>query len=820
MPVLNYPGVPGTTLYAGIPPAGGTVVSTITLVNTSGSTQAANFVSPMFGVPFKQGVMPSGQYPKFAIASGGAACPATLWNYSTWPDGSMMFCGAMIQVPSSIAGSGTLQIEVQTGGTAPAASGRTTADLTAANMIIEATGVTNLSGVWTSSLNDGITVADDFTLVADGAAGAIWRVGAEFRQSGSAHGQMYGTHYVAALNTSGGALRGLRYMGKASQPWTDIASPAATARVMVGVLKSGSTTLRTLQGTQSGETGTTNITMAHYSGWHTAGSDGKWDYVQGGGASSTDNTVRVTYDKAEFIATRLVPPYQTALNPTAPTAAPYRPYCIGGMTVRFTGATGERDDIGVLPEWVARHILNQHVNDEQTVRVSSLASAGWRCTLRRKSTRRILPTADTASSYTGLGTTAPTVRWFSGSAENITQPSSNTSLWSEEDQSHHRASTAYYAYLITGDPVHLDILQDYAAQIIASRWQGGPTWKTTMPVVGACATGNGERDATIQGGGTYKGGGTFFDIYGLRISAWMARDVGQAAAISPDTDVAKPFFTDVINNSFDAANDYNSRMPSTWRDAGFWTMEGPTEVSPAAWMNGYFSNAICHLASILSTTNSATFRGHLSKWYSAQHGLGRSVACFSSYHWSNRRGNTRIQTAAEMLSVLESRFTWNTTTERFTISASSGSGGNANGGWSPTAGDIFMFDPETAPGTRPFAGATNWTPMYVVNPSGQTGQVSLTPGGSVADVTSAADYSFCMAAVQNFSPNWSFNGFNDPSGYVANAYGAMRHHEACGDSTINSARVAMDACWASAAAASGSSFANEPKNAMAAAYPT
>ena len=814
MPVLDYPGTPGTTLYAGLPSPGGAVVATLTLRNTSGSTQAAHFVTRPFGMGFKAGVMPAGEYPQFQLADD-TPCPRTLWGYTTWPDGSMQFCGAMIRVPASIAGSGTLAISVLDSGSAPSASGRSTSDLTAANMIIEVTGVTNLTGVWTASLNDGITVNDDVVLIADGDAGAIWRIGSEFRNGGSAHGQLYGMHYVAALNTNAGALKGLRYMGKAAQPWVEVTSPAAAARVMVGVLKSGSTTLRTLQGTQSGETGTTNITMAHYSAWFTAGADGQWDYVQGGGADAADMTVRVTYDKEEFINTRLVPPYQIALNPTAPTAVSYRPYCIGAMTVRSLGATGERPDIGILPTWAVRHILNQHANDEQSVRVTSLAAGGWRTCLHRRSSRRIVPTVDKVGSYTGLGTTQPTYRFFGGSAQGgINAPASNTSLWSEEEQTHHRASTSYYAYLISGDPVHLDILQDYAAGAITSRWEGGPTWKTTMPVVGACATGSGERDATIQGGSTYKGGGTFFEIYGLRISAWMGRDVGQAAAITPDAAPEKAYFKDVINASFDAANAYNTAMPSSWRDAGFWTHEGPTEVSPAAWMNGYFSNTICHLSSILATSNAATFRAHLSKFYSAQYALGRTVACFASYHWSNRRGNTRIQSAEEALFMLESRFTWSTSTERFTISASASDWGNANGSWSPTAGDIFMFDPETAPGTRPFTGATNWTPMYAVNPTGQTAQVSLSLGGSAADVTSAANYTYCMAAIQNFSPHYSFSGFGGPDDYTANTYGAMRHHEACGDSGIASARAAQDALWA----VTGSSFASDPKNAMAAAY--
>lgn len=63
-----YPGNPGGTLYAGKPtPSGGTTPATLTLVNTSASQQASGFVSPMFGVPLKQGDVPTGTYPQFLV---------------------------------------------------------------------------------------------------------------------------------------------------------------------------------------------------------------------------------------------------------------------------------------------------------------------------------------------------------------------------------------------------------------------------------------------------------------------------------------------------------------------------------------------------------------------------------------------------------------------------------------------------------------------------------------------------------------------------------------------------------------------------------
>ena len=85
----SYPGTPGTKLYVGVnPPVEGALITTITLQNTSASTQAAGFVSPMFGLPLKQGDMPAGQYPQFKLTDG-TNCPASIWGVSSWPDGSM-----------------------------------------------------------------------------------------------------------------------------------------------------------------------------------------------------------------------------------------------------------------------------------------------------------------------------------------------------------------------------------------------------------------------------------------------------------------------------------------------------------------------------------------------------------------------------------------------------------------------------------------------------------------------------------------------------------------------------------------------------------
>ena len=171
MPIAQndtYSGTAGQPIYAGMfgapvdppdpvdppveAPPPGSVLTTLTLSNTSATAQAADFVSPMFGLPLVRGHVPAGTFPQFVLEDD-TYCPATLWGITSWPDGSMKFCAGMIRVPASVAGSGSLVVEVQNGGTAPPASSRTTAELTSADLKVELTGVTNLSGVWTAAVH-------------------------------------------------------------------------------------------------------------------------------------------------------------------------------------------------------------------------------------------------------------------------------------------------------------------------------------------------------------------------------------------------------------------------------------------------------------------------------------------------------------------------------------------------------------------------------------------------------------------------------------------------------------------------------------------
>lgn len=810
----SYAATTGQPVYAGrhgvAPPSG--ALTTITLQNTSASEQAAGFVSPMFGVPLAKGQIPAGQYPQFKLGDG-TPCPATVFGVSSWPDGSMKFCSALMRVPTSVAGSGSLAISVYSGGTAPAASTRATSDLTAADIKVELTGITNLSGTWTASLNTAIADATDIIEMGSGPAGKVWRIGGPCKSAGSPHGQLHAWHYVAALTDASGNLLGLRYLGRIAQPWVDVVTPTATRREFSASLKAGATTVRAMQGHNLTETVGSTIGLTHYSSIFTAGTTGKWDYIQGGGSAVTDCTVRVTHDKTHVVKTRLVPPLDVSLSVSAGSSFDYYPMGRGPL-YRNHGETGDRDELGVFTQWSCRHILTQSAADEQAVRVVGMVSSSWRALHRRSTTGQIIPCTDPSPSYAGLGAIQSSWRYRAGgTSAGLVQPADETSLWASEYEPSHRASACYYPYMITGEPQYQDMMVEQANGLYLGEVQGLINLRTTLPITKTTLTTDGSygcRDANIAGT-TYKGGGYFAKDGLLRIPAWAMRDVAQASALYPDTCPAgtetRKYLRELSEGGFAAMNAYNAALPQSWRDSGLMNFD----IRPGAagtWGNGFMSHSVCHQAEILDSAAGRTFRAHLGRFWSSM-AARMDMACGISYGGlMYDESGVRITSIDDLTTEIGSTLTFSTATNRATVSG-------VNGNWSPTNGDIFTFNLDNE-ANRPFATAVNHKKFYAVNCTGNTMQLSDTPGGTAITVTNAVATNQFFAQLQNFAPHFSGDANSSATGYVGIIHAACCFHEACGDTFIASARAEA----AEKIAIAGINFSANQKNAFSTSFPS
>lgn len=218
-----------------VPPSAGTTLFTLTAKNDSGSTQATNWLTKSFGMAFKEGDLGSTEYPVIELADG-TNVPATFFSIANWPSGSRRFMGCIARVPSTVAGSGTLTLNVKNGGSAPSSSGMNNAGITGASSVdVQMVALQGWSGTQTSAVNQGITDGTA-VVIGDGPAGRVIRVTQEFNDGTSDHEHAACFHYIFQLKDSVGGLYGLRHRAKITHGRTDGTSalnPLAASSLVV-----------------------------------------------------------------------------------------------------------------------------------------------------------------------------------------------------------------------------------------------------------------------------------------------------------------------------------------------------------------------------------------------------------------------------------------------------------------------------------------------------------------------------------------------------------------------------------------------------------
>jgi hypothetical protein len=792
MTVLYVPGTPGTTIYAGRPSPGGTTVTSRMLSNTSGSTQASNFVTPMFGLPLKEGDVPAGQYPEFRLTDN-TLVPATVYNMAAWADGSMNMCGVIARVPSSVAGSGSLTVNVKNGGTAPAASSRTLAEVTAGSDIkIEYTGTVNLTGLWTASLNDAIANDANITVIGDGPAGKVWKIGGHFKQAGAPHGQLYCWHYIAVLQDAAGGLLGVRYLGVWGQLFGDVASPAPLARTGTMVLKNVATTVRTMQGlttrpvpsTEDGTPGT-SILMPHFSSASTSGPDAVWDFFQCGGSASTDCTIRVVPATAYVQQAKLVPAYGISASVTD---TPSRDYFINGKGNHSEfgmSGPGERDELGVMPAWCAKYWMNPTVLNERAVRVNAMCALSYYADVRPNSSKK--PAAgNTTGTFTGI---EQKTSWsLSQRTGGIINPASESSVWGTDVA--HRPSPMYSAYLMSGEPQILDAMIGHACGHIFLTNGGYSIWKAARPLTGPSMTEfAGERGMRVDNTGeTYDCGGVLMRRGGIRQGAWSFRDISQAYAMVPANYTGsdyKGYFQYLLDTAWRGFNEYTAAHPTAYKNDGMFAYgDRQLEGGDGLFMVNYWDMALCFTSQITQRPQIITARQYMGRRFNAV-STRYNVGVFGAYDllvWDDIDISESYGEVAWVMKNNSGTLTFSTASNNVTLTD-----GSVGAAWNPTNGDVFAFvGVGTNPATRPYDEMVDYKRFYAVNCSGKTFQLSATPGGSA------------LTVVRNFSTNGNYYiqaqdrvvGFTTGSqagagGYLVMSVGCMNYHKLIGDDVSN-----------------------------------
>lgn len=793
----------GRPIYAGLTdPNPGIDITTLTFVNDSAAEQPAGVVSRSFGLPIKRGDMPAGEYPVFE--QGGVVCPATLWGVTTWPDGSMKFCAGMLRFAAAVAGSGSASVVVKSGGALPAASNRALSDLAAADLSVALTGVTNLTGEWVASLADAIAAGSDVVQIGDGPAGAVWRMGGDFKQGGAAHGQLYCWHYVSALQNSGGGLAGVRYLGRFGQVFTEVNSPTKTYRDCTAQLKSGASAVRQIQGvtTRSGNAPgpvSSTFRIPHWTTCTTSGADAHWDFVQGGGSAAAECTVRCIQDAVYLQQSMVIPPYDLTI-PVGNTAnADYYINARANYTNYLLGSTGDYEYIGLLPAWAVRYFINPTAQNEKQVRVNAMAAFGFAIELRKSSTRQLVANKG-AASYAGFGVTETTYYFDGGNYIGITPPTDNQALWQTEAA--HRPAPAFPAYVMTGEPQYLDHMLATAMSHALTVGGGYRNLKSARPISSPILdqiSGNGgiRIDSALP---EYVGAGVLFKAGGIRQGAWALRDITHALALCPDTPPDgcdyKGYLGLHVNNSVDCFNDYMATQPAQWQADGMFTLVvkniGNGE---SMWQTSYLGYAACHASVIYPQANLTQFRQYLARRYNAQLAVGNMsmLAANGTIAWTNTG-------LAESMAELRHSMAGSAAPLTFSVASNNVTLGAIPAGysdWSYMDGDALMFyvsdiSGNIPPGSEPYAEIESFKSIYVVNAVGKSFQLSLTPGGApltvIRDFVMGSGTTY-HALVQNSVVGFSTGVSGGAGGTLPGLVGVANYHEALGDNVAAAAAV-------------------------------
>jgi hypothetical protein len=548
--------------------------------------------------------------------------------------------------------------------------------------------------------------------------------------------------------------------------------------------------------------------ISHFGSLWTCGPTAVWDYVQGAGSISADVSVRVRMNSAYWRSTKMVPPYDLSINPTAAASSQSWSLNTHGPLPPDVNRAGEHDWIGVLPAWSVRHFYKQTPNDESYVRVVGLIGGTFSVLLRNSGNKKIPVVNNT--NYPNMPTGSPTFRWDTSNASGIGTPPTSTAriqCFNSQDTSH-IADYSYYAYLFTGEPQYLDNTIEWGNSAVYQRATnvGTAVVSPTQNTIGA------ERNSNINGNAYY--GYQLNNSNILRGDAWAMRDVAKWVAIMPasypDCDAQYP--RDLCETTWNAGLAFNAIQTTFWNTNGLWQFRNPGDVSSlgasgAPWCNGYWFQANAFAYAVTEISDALTILNHTIKyagWASTLVGAW-GLASYRDVLRNGTANDSPIITSDAQYAVINSTITWGAPpTTIFTKPASA-----STYGYAPDNNDIYIFGGTSAP-----SGFSTYTPYYVVNVSGTQFELAASIGGSAITNLSAAGSR--TALIQPHSgniPTTPSNNALSASSYLPNIWAGLNYATAVG-ATLNSdttnARDALEANWN----ASTLTFVSDPKYAM------
>lgn len=829
------------------PPDPGTLLQTRTLVNPAGSATATNSLTDSFQLRFKKGDVPTGDWPVLQT-SGGTNVPYSYWGKATWSDGSLKVLNVLPRFPDAITGSGTASLKVYNGGSAPASSARTLAELAAANITIEGVGWdSTLSGTWTLDVSTAISDAVETVVIGEGPTCKYWRILGNFKQSGNAHGQLVCHLYVFALTDSSGNLAGFRLMPRNTQPYYNVASPAADRRNFSSlVLKvGGSTVCDPVANSYSAKTFTwVSGTTFRVSGGHGFRNSTPVQASNSGGSLPGGLSAATTYFVNPINSTDLQlrdVPTEFGSSITGTSAGTGTHTLTPGNMVSAFGTA-----------WIAttegKYVYVQGGG-------SIAADPGIRCQMDKtyEKTAKVLPpydqtigTVPSNSSYPwapqsigpltafvgGTGERedigcipTPCVRHFYTQAA-VDELMVRTIGLSQANVATHFRDNTTKGPVNLGDPgasytgmpsslyntfkfrpsvpvasgftapasagwnqVFSSNTMDHFPHLAVYAYALTGEWQYYDLMVEAAnqalmAYDPADRNITV-GGTTYYGvGSSGRDTF--RAGAWSGLRLVVAAGFAPDTSPDGKGITQYVKDrasSMAACMVAHSNAQSSW-----WTTNGfwhPPNHSGArsSWQMGYEFQKTCWHAMLLEDTNAIAMMNHFTKWPVYIKATYGNLWILTTYYESSSS-----TAGAQGTPYITSEALWGA--EANNVSGLSWDATTdritwSSPNWTPANGDKIIFWEGLGASTP--GGLTAMTAYYAVQTSGNTQKLSATPGGSALDITNTAsltpDCRNVLVTVANPSASGGISDSVSTASYGSNYCGAMCWAEAEGSVT-------------------------------------
>jgi len=813
---------------SGAPPPSG-LITTLTLVSTSGSTVGAGAPVPPFGLQFADGDIPSGEYPELQFDSDDSVWPCTFSQVRSWASGAMKHCSVIPACSPKAITTGGITVNVLSGGSAPAASGRSRTEIYAANFVTKMTGAGSnfgLTGAWTAELEND---ANNFQKVtyADGGGGLSERHWTKVNAAGTPHGQLECLHYVVAVNDTSGNLAGFWYLPRVWQPYYNQDTPAKGWRALsaftidsVGPGGSGTATITppfgytardvtwtsgasftcnttpdwyhgagqheaaynsvpcvlTTTGTlpagwsltqlyfvhansdntnslsltsaasteapataTNGGSGTHTLTpvrnVLHFGSQFGATAEGKSNWVQAQGSVSAPGLVQVRFDPVYRRSTRCFLPFDlsitidSCLTSVGSYTYSWDTLSVGPLTLHTAGA-GNRGDIGLITDWQRRHFSNQAVVDELYARMIGLSRAHFGTGLYDLSTHG--PAQLYNATYANMPTTGyDTLTWNPSAGTTgagfTLPPNTNVCAGFDGTTTDHMPSTAAYAYEVFGEPVYLDLILEAA---MGGLLQYGP----------------GARNPTSPS--TAYGVVTEF-AYTIRNLAWALRDLVFADGLWPDTDPYGTGIPDMLSDCRTASVNW----PNLWIAGGnsyvstnkLWA---PNNTQHAPWMLDYTAHTYTLAYTLCEDANALTMLQGMQTWWNyvaTTFSYGQIYTYYDLVYVDGGTPYTDPDTISDDAHFASLGAGMVGLPSGVAISWASGTPGvftaiEPGQGYTPANGDKWIFpayDNHAQPVTPP-GGLSSNTPYYAVNRSGNTFNLSATPGGSAINISTTS----------------------------------------------------------------------------------